>query len=261
MVATKEQLERFRKLNILAGTGRALDQKALTDNETETFGRDFDLLVNDLSKLVDPELGRDLADEKEFYLAVCQVAKGYFNEKPFGGLKAATGEYGMRFIIPQDFRTATGGGTGNQLYSWFQTKMTDGAAVSTFDLFGSSSSPILAETESEAKNIIAFHRLLSYKPDPQLLMLQFTINDFPYAPYSIEPFCKILKDEKLFKIIPLMGRVILHPGGKLYVKAWVDEMLSGTTVWAATYTHDIEIAPFGLLFAEQAYLNIDNAIV
>lgn len=258
MVVTAEQ---FGKLNILAGTARALEQKELKPDDIAIFDRDFDLLVDDLSKLVDPELGRDLAAEKEFYLAVCQVAKGYFNDKPFGGLKAATGQYGMRFIIPQDFRTATGGGTGSQIYSWFQTKTTDSAAVSTFDLFGSSGSPILAETEAEAKNIISFHRLLSYKPDPQLLMLQFTINDFPYAPYSVEPFCKILKDEKLFKVLPLMGRIVLHPGGKLYVKAWVDEMLSGTAVFSATYTHDIEIAPLGLLFAEQAYLNIDNAIV
>ncbi len=260
MVATKEQLERFRKLNIMAGTGRALDQKALTDDETETFNRDFDLLVDELSKLVDPELGRDLAGEKEFYLAVCQVAKGYFNEKPFGGLKCATGQFGMRFIIPQDFRDQSGGTTGHQLYSWFQTKST-GAATTVFDLFGSSASPILAETEAEKKNIIAFHRLLSYKPDPQLTMLQFTINDFPYAPYSVEPYCKILKDEKLFKIIPLMGRVILHPGGKLYVKAWIDRLHSGTTTPSVAYTLDIEIAPFGLLFAEQAYLNIDDAIV
>lgn len=258
MVVTAEQ---FRKLNIMAGTARALEQKELKPDDIAIFNRDFDLLVDDLSKLVDPELGRDLADEKEFYLAVCQISKGYFNDKPFGGLKAATGQYGMRFIIPQDFRTASGGGTGNQLYSWFQTKTTDSTGVSTFNLFGSSSSPILAETEAEKKNIIALHRLLSYKPDPQLLMLQFTINDFPYAPYSVEPFCKILKDEKLFKILPLMGRVVLHPGGKLYVKAWVDEMLSGTTIFSATYTHDIEIAPLGLLFAEQAYLNIDDAIV
>jgi len=260
MVMTAEQLKQFQKLNILAGTGRSLEQKQLTDSDTVIYNRDFDLLVGELSKLVDPELGRDLADEKEFYLAVCQVAKGYF-DKPFGGQKAATGEYGMRFIIPQDFRTASGGGTTYQLYSWFQTKATGSTTVSTFDLFGSSGSPILAESESEHKSVIAFHRLLSYKPDPQLIMLQFTINDFPYAPYSVEPFCKILKDEKLFKILPLMGRVILHPGGKLYVKAWVDEMLSGTTIWAATYTHDIEIAPFGLIFAEQAYLNIDDAIV
>ncbi|MBA7684029.1 hypothetical protein ES703_92418 [subsurface metagenome] len=244
----------------MAGTARALEQKELKPDDIANFNRDFDLLTTDLSKLVDPELGRDLADEKEFYLAVCQVAKGYFNDKPFGGLKAATGQYGMRFIIPQDFRTQSGGGSTYQLYSWFQTKST-GAATTVFDLFGSSGSPILAETEAENKNVIAFHRLLSYKPDPQLMMLQFTINDFPYAPYSVEPFSKITKADKLFKIIPMMGRVVLHPGGKLYVKAWIDRMHSGTTTPSTAYTLDIEIAPFGLLFAEQAYLNIDDAIV
>lgn len=257
MVVTAEQ---FTRLNLMAGTARSLEQAELKPDDIAIFNRDFDLLAAELSKLVDPELGADLAVEKEFYLAACQIAKGYFNNKPFGGLKSATGQYGMRFIIPQDFRTASGGGTGNQLYSWFQTKVT-GSAVSTFDLFGASGTEILAETEAERKVVMAFHRLLSYKPDPQLIMLQFTINDYPYAPYSLEPYAKILKDEKLFKIIPLMGKVVLHPGGKLYVKAWIDRLLSGTTVFSGTYTLDIEIAPFGLTFAEQGYLNIDDAIV
>ncbi|GAH86775.1 unnamed protein product, partial [marine sediment metagenome] len=146
MVVTAEQ---FRRLNIMAGTARALEQKELKPDDIAIFNRDFDLLVADLSKLVDPELGADLAAEKEFYLAACQVAKGYFNDKPFGGLKSATGQYGMRFIIPQDFRHTSGGTTGEQIYSWFQTKTTDSTAVSTFDLFGSSTEPILAETVSE----------------------------------------------------------------------------------------------------------------
>lgn len=257
MVVSAEQ---FRKLNLMAGTARSLEQKELGGDDLAIFNRDFDLLVAELSKLVDPDLGADLAGEKEFYLAACQVAKGYFNDKPFGGQKCATGQYGMRFIIPQDFRTSSGGGTGAQLYSWFQTKST-GAATTVFDLFGSSASPILAETEAERKSVIAFHRLLSYKPNPQLTMLQFTINDYPYAPYSVEPYAKILKDDKLFKIIPMMGRVVLHPGGKLYVKAWIDRLHSGTTTPSVAYALDVEIAPFGLIFAEQAYLNIDDAIV
>jgi len=257
MVVTAEQ---FRKLNLLAGTARSLEQKELTTEDSAIFNRDFDLLVADLSKLVDPELGGDLGAEKEFYLAACQVAKGYFNDKPFGGLKAATGQYGMRFIIPQDMRDTSGGGTTKQSYSWFLTKST-GAATTVFDLFGTSGSPILAETAAEEKTVIAFHRLLSYKPDPQLIMLQFTINDYPYAPYSVEPFCKVMKDEKLFKIIPMLGRVILHPGGKLYVKAWIDRLHSGQTIFSVAYTLDLEIAPFGLIFGEQAYLNISDNIV
>jgi len=257
MVVTAEQ---FRKLNLMAGTARSLEQKSLTDEDTAVFERDFDLLVEELTNIVDPELGRDLGREKQFYLAACQVAKGYFNDKPFGGLKSATGQYGMRFIIPQDFRTAAAGGTGNQIYSWYQTKTT-GSATSTFDLFGASGTEILAETTAEEKVVFAFHRLLSYKPAPNLIMIQFTINEFPYAPYSIEPFSKITKENKLFKIIPIMGRVILHPGAKLYVKVWIDRFHSGTTIWTGTKSIDVEIAPFGLTFAEQAYLNISTNIV
>lgn len=257
MVVTAEQ---FRRLNLLAGTARSLEQKELTSEDTAIFDRDFNILVKELSDIVDPELGADLSKEKEFYLAACQVAKGYFNDKPFGGQKCATGQYGMRFIIPQDFRTATGGGTGNQIYSWFQTKTT-GDATSAFDLFGASGTEVLAETEAEHKVVLAFHRLLSYVPDPRLIMLQFTINDYPYCPYSVEAYSNIQKAEKSFRIIPMLGRIILHPGGKLYIKAWIDRLLSGTAVFTGTKSVDIMIAPFGLTFAEQAYLNIDNAIV
>jgi hypothetical protein len=246
-------------LTILAGTGKALERKELTQEEREIYDSDFDLLVNDLTKLVDPDLGRDLSEQKEFYAAVAEVAKGYF-DKPFGGLKCSTGEYGMRFIIPQDFRTQSGGGDGYQYYSWFRT-LTTSSGESDADLWGSSSNPILAETEAEHRTVIAFHRLLSYKPDPRLIMLQLTINSYPYTPYGVEPFAKIMKDEKMFKVIPLPGGIVLHPGGKLYLKVWFDPQSSGTTVMASTTTVDTEIAPFGLLFGEQAYLNIDDAIV
>jgi hypothetical protein len=207
-------------LPILAGTGKALERKELTEAERATFDNDFNLLVTDLQKLVDPDLGNDLANQKDFYAAVAEVAKGYF-DKPFGGIKCSTGEYGMRFIIPQDFRTSSGGGTTAQLYSWFRTLATS-AGETDADLWGSSGSPIIAETESEHRTVIGFHRLISYKPDPRLIMLQFTINDYPYMPYGVEPYAKIMKDEKMFKIIPLPGGIVLHPGGKLYMKVWFD---------------------------------------
>lgn len=246
-------------LPILAGTAKNLERKELTEKERGIFDDDFNLLVNDLQKLVDPDLGLDLSAQKDFYQAVAEVAKGYF-DKPFGGIKCATGEYGMRFIIPQDFRNTSGGGTTKQYYSWFQT-LASGAGETDADLWGSSSSPILGETESEHRTVMGFHRLLSYKPDPRLIMIQFTINDFPYAPYGVEPYAKIMKDEKMFKVIPLPGGIVIHPGGKLYMKVWLDPQHSGTTVMTAAVTVDTEIAPFGLIFAEQAYLNIDDAIV
>ncbi|GAH36940.1 unnamed protein product, partial [marine sediment metagenome] len=82
--------EKFKKLNLMAGTARSLEQDLLTPEDTEVWNRDFDLLCDDMTKLVDPELGADLRAEKAFYDAANQVAKGYFDKNPFGGLKAAT---------------------------------------------------------------------------------------------------------------------------------------------------------------------------
>lgn len=255
--------EEFTKLNLMAGTARALEQSDLSEEDRKIWGRDFALLCDELSELIDPELGKDLRDEKDFYTGACQVAKGYFNDKPFGGLKCSTGQYGFRFIIPQDMRTASGGGDGNQLYSWFQTVTTEDAK-STIYLWGCTSTTtthLLGESESEHKNLLAFHRLLSYKPEPRIIMLSFTVNEYGYAPYAVELYSKIEKPDKLYKLIPMPGRIIIHPGGKLRAKAWVDRVFSGTTKWTGTVSLDIEVAPFGLTFAENDYLNIDDAIV
>ena len=99
-------MQEFRELNLMAGTTRRLEQELLTPDENEIWNRDFALLCDDLSKLVDPELGEDLRREKPFYDAALQVAKGSFNKMPFGGLKASTGQFGFRLLAAQDLKEA-----------------------------------------------------------------------------------------------------------------------------------------------------------
>ena len=247
--------EQFTKLNLMAGTARSLEQEIITGDDSKVWERDFDLLVNDLTKLVDPELGNDLRAEKGFYDAALQVAKGYFDKNPFGGLKSATGQFGFRLISPQDFKTDAEGAT-PAFYSWVNTiaTVTSGSYAASGYLFGRQSvNNVYIRNAANKKAVIAFHRLISYKPSPRVIHVMFNINDYPYVPYTVEPFSKISKENKLFKVIPMPGRVILHPGGKLFINLFFD-LLTGTTGISGSSNVDIEIAPFGIIFGQYDYL-------
>lgn len=238
----------FVKLNLMAGTARLLEQVALKPDDLTIFNRDFDLLVEKLAKS-DPELGANFAAEKEFYLGVCQIAKGYFNEKPFGGLKSATGQYGMNLIAPQNLKTASEGTT-RSYYSWGQTVTVLSGLTYAHVLGSGTAASCFASAEAEKKEVIGFHAFLSYKPDPKLMLLGVQINDYPYAPWDIEPYAKITKADKLFKILPIPGRIILHPGGKFSLKGFFDLTCGSTRGAGADTDIDVEIAPLGLTFAE-----------
>jgi hypothetical protein len=243
------------KLNLMAGTVRSLDQEVGTAEDKAIFDRDFDLLVKDLKNLVDPDLGGDLANEKDFYASTFQVAKGYFNKKPFGGLKATTGQFGMRLITPQDLRQAAGTET-PAYYSWHQTLTTDSGDTDTKGL-AYSSSYAYTQNLANKNEVLAFHRLLSYAPAPRILYLEFYVNGVGYMPYSVEPFSKIGKPDKLFKILPMPGRILLHPGGHFYCIFWLD-LFGGTTAPSGTASVEVEIAPFGITFAEYDFLASSN---
>ena len=102
--------------------------------------------------------------------------------------------------------------------------------------------------------MLAWHRLLSYKPEPKLIYIRWVINDFPYAPYCVEPYSKITKENKLFKIIPMPGRILIHPGGGFYADFYFDRGI-GATPPSGTKNIDVEIALFGLVFGEFDYLD------
>lgn len=250
------QGEQFSRLNLMAGTARSLEQEVLTPEDSAIWDRDFALLCNDLAKL-DPELGNDLAVEKGFYSAAMQVAKGYFDKNPFGGLKAATGQFGFRLITPQDLKTDAAGAT-PAYYSWLQTlAVASGYTYKTY-AFGYSSGAVYVKNAANKKAVVAFHRLISYKPSPRVIHVVFNINDYPYAPYSVEPYSKISKQDKLFKIIPMPGRVILHPGGHFHLKLFFDN--EGGASLTPAFNVDVEIAPFGLVIAQYDYLADDQLV-
>lgn len=248
----------FRRLNLMAGTARSLETEPITAEDISVWERDFALLCNDLTKLVDPELGADLRNEKPFYDEAIKVAKGYFDKNPFGGLKAATGQFGFRLISPQDLKTTAEGGT-PAYWSWIQTVTTTTSTSVKAQALGYSTSHAYVRNAANKKAVMAFHRLISYKPSPRVIHVIFNINDYPYVPYSVEPFSKIAKENKLFKIIPMPGRIILHPGAKMYVNLYFD-LETGATAISGTSNVDIEIAPFGIIFGQYDYLAASELI-
>ncbi len=244
----------FRNLNLMAGTAKSLEQAVITPEEQAVWDRDFDLLCTDLSRLVDPDLGADLLREKTFYTAALQVAKGYFNEKPFAGLKAATGQFGFRLCNGWDLKIAASGSSEPRYYSWAQTITTTSAKTYGQYAIGGSSADVYTSNESNKHEVLAWHRLISYKPSPRILFLLFNINGYPYVPYSVEPFSKIGKPDKLFKIIPQPGRVIIHPGGSFHIDFYFDLDTVPATAPSGTTNLDIEVGLFGVVFGEYDYL-------
>jgi hypothetical protein len=238
-------------LNIMAGTAVKLEQKLITVDDKAIWERDFALLCDDLTKLVDPDIGADLASEKPFYDAVLQIAKGYFDMEPFGGLKPAPGQFGFRLISAQDLKTAASS-RAPKLWSWIQTVATTTGAY-TIAPSALASAAVYTSSAANQREVLAWHRLMSYKPAPRLLYIKWTVNDYPYAPYSVEPFSKISKDNKLIKLIPMPGRIVLHPGGKVDADFYF-ELETGSTAPSGITNLDIEIALFGLVFGEYNYL-------
>lgn len=247
--------EQFKKMNIMAGTARGLNHdQVLAQQELETWDRDFNLLVDDLSKIIDPELGANIAAEKSFYQAAAEIAKSYFDSKEFGGLKAGTGQFGFRLAGAQDLKQAATDATNPAGYSWRRKVTTTSAKTEVTYVLGYGSAAGYACNESSHKEVLAFHKLISFGPLPRIQYIEFTINDYPYVPYNVELFSKIPKDGKLYKLIPMPARVILHPGGKIAVDMYFD-LEQGQTAPLGTNDLDIEIGILGLVFGEYDYLD------
>lgn len=246
----------FSALNIMAGTAKSFDRRDLSSDDLAIWNRDFDLLVTELSGLVDPGLGMDLLKEKTFYQAGAEVAKGYFNGIPFGGLKVSTGQFGFRLIGPQDLCTSATSDT-PAMYSWRQTVATGASTTAKTYVIGNSGADAYIQNVAMSSAVMAFHRLISWIPAPRITALAFTINEYPYAPYNTDLFSKVGKEGKLFKVIPMPGRVLLHPGGRFHIDAYFD-LQGGASAPSGASNIDVELAPFGLVFGHYNYLAASN---
>ncbi len=246
----------FKDLALMAGTARSFEQTPVGNDEKALFDRDFTMLCDVLSKTADPTIGENLRSEYNFYMAQLQVAKGYFDNKPFGGLKAATGQFGFRILAPQDLKQASSAQT-PAYYSWAQTLTTTSVKTRVQYAIGYSSGNVYASNQANTRAVLGFHTLLSYKPDPKVMYAEWNINSYPYVPYSIEPFSQVGRPEQLFKFLPMPGRIIIHPGGGFYLGLYFD-LRTGASTPTGTSNIDTEIALFGLVFGEYDYLQTSN---
>lgn len=231
------------EVDVLTGKIAKLEYKDPTPDEKALFREFFDILIEELRKM-DEELARSYEENYDFYIYALGVAKGYF-DKPYGGKNASSGQFGSVLMRPQDaYYSST-----TQYNHWKRTLTASSTKQNLFG--GGSTDPIKASTTSEKKSVLAFHKLLSYHPSPKLQTVLWTVNRFPYIHHGVEPFSKIPKLGKTFKIIPIPaktpGGVILHPGGQFYTEVFAEETVTS------------EIALLGLCFAEYDYL-VDEAI-
>ena len=226
----------------MAGTVRALDRQSLTWEEESLWHGDFKHLVESVGVLLDLRLGADLERRKEFYHAVAEVGKGYFN-KPFGGVNPTENQYGFRMLSPQDLRTTISGETPAYI-SWRQ-KVTIGQLGKVPYVFGYSNGPVFSRKAAGASAVLAFHSLVSYQPTPDISLVGFNVNDYQYPPFSVELFAKVCRGEET-RLLPMPKFILLHPGGSFSLYVYFDIGV-GSTV-------DIELAPLGLVFAEYNYL-------
>lgn len=68
------------------------------------------------------------------------------------------------------------------------------------------------------KALHAFHKLIAYGPSPSIQQMVWNVNKFTYPTISVEPYSKISKADKVIKLIPTPGEVIVIPSGSYYVR-------------------------------------------
>jgi len=235
------------ELRLMVGRIPELKVTKLDADERKLFDNDFELLTTELSR-IDSEFGQSLSEQKPFYVHAAEVAKGYFENKPFGSLRPGSGQYGMRFMRPQDIGTIDWTTLQSTVHSWAYTH-TAGANDLWDDLWNLTR--IAPSTTSERRSLHAFHALYSLRPGTKLVSFIWTVNRLPYSDVSVEPYARIEKPFKTFKLIPLPGQLLVHPGGEYRARASVDKY---PTAFGTSVTFTEEVAILGLLFAEYDYL-------
>lgn len=232
---------------LLLGRVPELKVTELDKDEENLFDEEFGMLVSELER-IDPDIATEFSNQSDTYKHAAAIAKGYFDQIPFAGLRSVSGTFGFRFLLPQDFGYNASNWPTADKHKW-EKNITLPANENWADLFGSSSSPIRPSTTADKRSVLAFHKLISYRASPRMADQIWNINRYPYIQYSVEPFSKLAKQGKTYKLYALPGPIVMHPGGEFYARAQFEKENFGSE---ETYT--IEIAPLGLLFAEFDYL-------
>lgn len=240
----------------MVGRISTLNTTVLSPNENRIFSDDFGLIVRKMNE-IDPELGRSFEREAGFYQHACQAAKAAFDNKPFGGLRPESGQFGMRLLKACDIGTIdweTNVGR-SDVHSWVKS-LTVAANSTWTDLFGSASDTVKPSTKQQYRSFHAVHALISWRPGTRAIATYWNVNQLPYTDFTFEMFSKTEKPDKTFKLLPVPGQLLLHPSGQYYCQVQLEK-----DDYASAETYTEEIGQLGIVFAEWNYLStkLDNA--
>jgi len=220
-------------IELLVGKIARLEFKEPDKTDRELWDKAWEVKIEALRRH-NPTIADYFEGYRGFYDYALGVAKGYF-DKPYGGDRASSGQYGSILIRPQDFAYMLP--NAKKYNAWTKTVTTGWG-----NLFGDATDPIKASTVSEKRSLLAFHGFVSYRPTPRIQQLLLNVNRFPYVVNVVEIISKTPKLHTVIKFIPLSAPIIIHPGGEFYVRAAFDS------------AGEIEVAPLGFCFAEFDYL-------
>lgn len=219
-------------VDLMVGRPKPYAHEEPSDDEKELFNDSFSRKAEEL-KLIDVDIYNSFMNARPFYDHALGVSKAVLGV-PYGGDRCNSGQFGDTFIRPYDLSMSQD----TEFDTWVKTIASAGWQA----LWGSSADPIEPSITAMQKAVHAFHKLIAYGPSPSIQQMAWNVNKFTYPTISVEPFSKISKPEKVIKLIPMPGQVLVLPGGSYFVRMACEKV--GT----------IEVAPLGLVFAEYKYL-------
>ena len=207
-----------------SGGGDLPSRTPLDQAELSFFNQAIEKLssVSSLARRM-PEL---FTEDKADYQLVAEMAKEKFSSR-FGGVVAASGEFGVQFIRPKVVAYT----------NWYKNI----TATGWQNLWGSSGSEIAMPDSSGARAFVAFPAVVSFGPSPHLQEFKFFVKGNETPIINVTPWMSVGE----VHIAKLGGMVVLGPGESFYARANAETI---GQEW---------IAPFGLEFAIGVYLRTE----
>ena len=213
-----------------SGKVRTLPYEPLTPEETLLFDADFSVLAN-MMKNLDPEVGQKFSAAKEWYKIAAGIAKKSM-DLAYGGVEPSSGQVGMVPLMPYPMLAAR---------TWNVT-----VAAGWQDHWGTEASPISGNATEGTMRMYTIQDLLSFGPS-SIQTLRFNINGHQYPCYPVQMFTELPKTNSYIRVLPLLAKILVHTKGKFYLRTHCKQ--AGVE----------NLQPLGLMFAEFAYLNLEES--
>ena len=254
-------VEQGSPLILMGRTGSVgMEATNLSQDELVLFNTEYDFLVARLAD-VDPQVAAGFARSKAAYAWAISQAKNAFGNIAYSGLRPTSGTFGIRLFTPQDSGTSfsfSASPNTSDVHTWRQSIVIS-ASTSNKQLFPLTGTNVTPSTTAGAQSIHAFHSFISYVPGTRIIHFQVTSNTIPYTYWSVDPYAKLQKPLKPFRLLPFMldarpsgGVFYTGQSGTWSVKAVFDV---SDIAYATGQTIIEEVGVLGLCIAQFTYLN------